>query len=244
MKKMAARDFEDIIQVWLCPLHSKLHLSVSQCAIPVFNGFLPEPHNSDVLQLLFQLPTWHSLTKLWVHTDETLQILDNVTATLGAKLRSFQSTTCTSFSTKELKQETEGRYRRQVQLGVKTLGQSKENVLPAATRNEKTFNLQTYKLHVLGDYTETIRRYGTTDSYSTQPEELEHRIRKSRFTWTSRKAYTQQLTQIEWHQVHIRQICAHMSSFNVPHEKVPKVAEEHHIIRKSHNYPKDLRAFT
>ena len=32
----------------------------------------------------------------------------------------------------------------------------------------KGFNLNTYKLHSLGDYVETIRRYGTTDSYSTQ----------------------------------------------------------------------------
>lgn len=29
-------------------------------------------------------------------------------------------------------------------------------------------NLNTYKVHALGDYVETIRRYGTTDSYSTE----------------------------------------------------------------------------
>jgi hypothetical protein len=33
----------------------------------------------------------------------------------------------------------------------------------------KTLNLNTYKFHALGDYTSTIRRYGTTDSYSTEP---------------------------------------------------------------------------
>ena len=32
----------------------------------------------------------------------------------------------------------------------------------------KTFNLQTSKLHALGDYVETIKMFGTTDSYSTQ----------------------------------------------------------------------------
>ena len=32
----------------------------------------------------------------------------------------------------------------------------------------KAFNLNTYKFHALGDYTATIRRYGTTDSYSTE----------------------------------------------------------------------------
>ena len=30
------------------------------------------------------------------------------------------------------------------------------------------FNFGTPKFHFLGDYTSTIRRYGTTDSYSTQ----------------------------------------------------------------------------
>lgn len=32
----------------------------------------------------------------------------------------------------------------------------------------KTLNLNTYKDHALGDYVETIRRIGTTDSYSTE----------------------------------------------------------------------------
>lgn len=33
----------------------------------------------------------------------------------------------------------------------------------------KTFSNLTYKGHSFGDYVETIRRYGTTDSYSTEP---------------------------------------------------------------------------
>lgn len=36
------------------------------------------------------------------------------------------------------------------------------------SRKPKGFNLNTYKLHSLGDYADTIRQYGTTDSYSTQ----------------------------------------------------------------------------
>jgi hypothetical protein len=39
----------------------------------------------------------------------------------------------------------------------------------STTRRLKSLNLNTYKLHALGDYTATIRRYGTTDSYSTEP---------------------------------------------------------------------------
>jgi hypothetical protein len=41
-------------------------------------------------------------------------------------------------------------------------------VCDTASRHKKTFNLNTYKLHALGNYTMTIRRYGTTDSYSTE----------------------------------------------------------------------------
>ena len=39
----------------------------------------------------------------------------------------------------------------------------------SATRRAKTFNLDTYKYHSLGDYVEHIRQYGTTNSYSTEP---------------------------------------------------------------------------
>lgn len=35
-------------------------------------------------------------------------------------------------------------------------------------RLKKSLNLNTYKNHSLGDYTEAIRRYGTVDSYSTE----------------------------------------------------------------------------
>jgi hypothetical protein len=37
-----------------------------------------------------------------------------------------------------------------------------------AGRRRKTFNLSTYALHSLGDYANTIRQFGTTDSFSTE----------------------------------------------------------------------------
>ena len=36
-----------------------------------------------------------------------------------------------------------------------------------AGKRLKSFSLQTYKVHALGDYVATIERFGTTDSYST-----------------------------------------------------------------------------
>jgi hypothetical protein len=35
-------------------------------------------------------------------------------------------------------------------------------------KKSRLLNLSTYKLHALGDYVDAIRRYGTSDNYSTQ----------------------------------------------------------------------------
>jgi hypothetical protein len=72
---------------------------------------------------------------------------------------------------------------------------------PRTAQQPKTLNLNTYKFHALGDYTSTIRQYGTTDSYSTEAvcahyfykghsskftqAELEHRTPKAHYTRTS-----------------------------------------------------------
>jgi hypothetical protein len=41
--------------------------------------------------------------------------------------------------------------------------------IPKQSRRRKSFNFQTYKFHSLGDYVASIRQFGTTDSYSTEP---------------------------------------------------------------------------
>ncbi|KAE9392738.1 hypothetical protein BT96DRAFT_1000039 [Gymnopus androsaceus JB14] len=74
MKKLAVRDFEDILQ----------------CSIPVFEGLLPEPYNSVLLELLFTLAEWHALAKLRIHTESTLGLLHNSTHSLGQLLRRFK----------------------------------------------------------------------------------------------------------------------------------------------------------
>lgn len=44
-----------------------------------------------------------------------------------------------------------------------------DNSVPTkVVRRRKGISLHTYKHHALGDYVDTIRRYGTTDSYSTE----------------------------------------------------------------------------
>ena len=79
----------------------------------MFEGLLPEPHNSAVVDLLFVMAHWHGLAKLRMHHDLTLDVLDSVTVSLGKLLRSFSDVTCSAFETKELRREAEARARRQ-----------------------------------------------------------------------------------------------------------------------------------
>jgi len=76
-----------------------------QCAIPIFEGLLPESHNTCVLKLLFDLAHWHSLAKLRMHTEATLELLSQATIALGNGMREFQAKTCSAFATHELEHE-------------------------------------------------------------------------------------------------------------------------------------------
>src|SRR5262245_23457758 len=107
-----------------------------------------------------------------MHTDPTLEVFDGAMTTMGAKFREFDKKTCPAFATRELRREANARLRRQMkaQGGRKSTIQSAPVVssVEHIGRLGKQFNLQTYKFHSLGDYAANIRRYGTTDSYSTE----------------------------------------------------------------------------
>jgi hypothetical protein len=155
-----------------------------QCAIPVFDGLLPEPHNTCVLKVLFDLAHWHGLAKLRMHTDSTLSLLSQVTTTLGNTLRTFQQA-CAAFPTRELQREQIARIRRQEKtMAPADSGTSQPKVKRqgSSARLPKQLNLRTYKFHSLGDYHYMIQRFGTIDSYSTQPVSFffpSHKLRYS-----------------------------------------------------------------
>lgn len=141
--------------------------------IPAAEGLLPEPYNGLLLTLLYRLAEWHTLAKLRMHTEYTLGELEKATTTIGNELRSFRDWTQTAFTCKELPHETARRDRARVRKEKKAAksGTGKAAPKPAKTNvqsNVKTLNLATYKFHALGDYVQTIRLFGTTDSYSTQ----------------------------------------------------------------------------
>lgn len=119
MKRFAAHDFEDLLQVstsvcLLTPVSSfLLFVPHWQCAVPVFDGLLNvKQDNHDILELLFLCAHWHGLAKLRMHTDHTLALLDEATALLGLKFRHFVNHTCTRFDTRELQREANARVRR------------------------------------------------------------------------------------------------------------------------------------
>lgn len=132
--------------------------------MPCFEGLLEEPHNTSIMSLLYVLAFWHSFAKLRMHTDTSLAILDDATTCLGISLRYFSTTTCPAFDTQETAPEQAARGRRQ---------QAAQSSAPT-TRRARTFNLKTVKLHFLGDYVESIKRFGTTDSISTAPVSINH----------------------------------------------------------------------
>ena len=140
--------------------------------MPCIDGLLPEPHNTAVLSMLFILGTWHSLAKLRMHTDSSLRLLDDTTTCLGIALRYFTWVTCPEFATKETATEFNKRKRKEATSTTKAPGSS--------TRQPKTFNMKTIKLHSLGDYVSHIRTYGTTDSYNTSIVSLTFDVHCSR----------------------------------------------------------------
>lgn len=115
MKKLAARDFEDLLQVFLhnLTLQSMFTLKRAQNMIPVVEDTLPEPHNSNLMVLLYRLAEWHALAKLRMHTEVTLGYLEIATTVIGKELRSFRDTIGAAYTCKELPGETARRTRRQ-----------------------------------------------------------------------------------------------------------------------------------
>ena len=164
---------------------SSLKLEIPfKCSIPVFEGLLPEPHNTRLMKLLFRTAQWHALAKLRLHTDSTLMHMDKLTKEFGQLMRKFRDSTCSTFNTVELPREVEARTRRnhrkestarlqQHEATASLTSMHTESIVhqqstKSSSTKKRSLNLSTYKWHSLGDYTCTIRMFGTTDSYSTQ----------------------------------------------------------------------------
>ncbi|KAI9060685.1 hypothetical protein FKP32DRAFT_1668146 [Trametes sanguinea] len=177
LKKLAARDFEDLLQ----------------CAIPVFEHLLDPPHDRIVRHMLFELAMFHACAKLRMHSDNTLRVLERLIGSLGRAMRAFASNVCPDYDTRELDKEVEARQRRQARKSSKSKGPGQtQDAAPSARskghadRARKDFNLNTYKFHRLGDYATSIRFVGSLDGPSTVTGELEHRRVKRFYVRTNK----------------------------------------------------------
>ncbi|KAI0715990.1 hypothetical protein C8T65DRAFT_606466 [Cerioporus squamosus] len=167
MKKLAARDFEDILQ----------------CAYFTFDGLLSDDkHDKIVMKLIFVLATWHALAKLRLHSDSTLMYFEHMTQVLGTVIRAWIRHVCSAYVTKELPSETVTRQRPEMAVA----GNTRVQPQTASQPKIKHYNPKTYKYHRLGDYPAAIREHGTMDNTTTQPGELEHRRVKKFYVRTNK----------------------------------------------------------
>ncbi|ESK81310.1 hypothetical protein Moror_12124, partial [Moniliophthora roreri MCA 2997] len=160
MKKLAARDYEDILQ----------------CSIPCFEGLFGNPEmNKLVLDLLFILATFHAYTKLQMHDDSTVASFEEVTTLLGTYICKFAKASA-EFQTVETLSEH----------GKCQDHESSHLAAGIAVKNSgggayvQKFNMTTAKLHFLGDYPASIKMYGTTDGYSSLIGEIANQDEHSR----------------------------------------------------------------
>jgi hypothetical protein len=216
MKQLAARDYEDILQVGALDIcNNSSSQCLSQCAIPAFECLLPKDDNDAVLDLLFLMATFHAYAKLRLHTESTVESLELVTIALCQALRRFSTEVCPRYQTKELPREVSARARRETSATMKSISSSHTgHARPSAHAKIKQFNMNTTKIHSLPDYAAHIRRFGTTDSYTTQTvspsvdtlyimliflqSELAHRLSKKRYMSSNKnKRYLAQVTNKE-----------------------------------------------
>lgn len=149
MSRMAARDFEDLLQ----------------CAIPCFDRLFPEEVDTEIRQLLFRAAEWHALAKLRMHTDSSVTLLHNATVRLGVALRHFRDVICPKFDTVETPSEVLKRQR----AVARAEAEGRTSSLAATTgRRPRAYNLNTPKVHFLGDYVPQIEWVGTSDSYTSE----------------------------------------------------------------------------
>jgi hypothetical protein len=149
--------------------------------MPVFEGLLPPACDAPAQELIFIFAEWHGLAKLRLHTSATLKIMKKLTSKLGAALREFATLT-EGLDVRETPKEYARRRKQYEARKTSTMAkstkpkgrQSKANQVPEENsvdsdgRRKCGLNLDTYKMHSLGDYVRTIEEYGSTDSYSTQ----------------------------------------------------------------------------
>lgn len=144
MKQMTASDYEDILQ----------------CALPLFEGLLPDEHDKKVLNVLYLLASFYTSSKLHMHTDRTVSDNRNLISLLGEAIRQFKKYTCAEHEAEVPPNEGRRVRRKARQMGGATIIRK--------TVMQYSFNMNTSKMHSLGDYPYHIINFGSLNSYTTE----------------------------------------------------------------------------
>ncbi|KAK0207344.1 hypothetical protein IW262DRAFT_1469585 [Armillaria fumosa] len=210
LKNFTARDYEDILQ----------------CAMPCFEGLFPPKLDRLVLDLLFLFACWHANAKLWMYTESLLQVFECLTWLFASFMRKFKQEV-DEIDTHEIPKEHEARAWHDIaNMKKKGNGSSKGKV--STVKLQKRFNLSTYKNHAMGDYPEMIRAFGTTDSYSTQVGELEHRRVKCFYRWTNKnKTFAKQISLHVQCQECLQEMQQKIDLNDKKHQSRPMPAKDH-----------------
>ena len=140
-----------------------------QCAIPAFEDLLPWKHDRIVWKLLFELATLHGLVKLQLHTESTLNNLENSATQLGNLLQTFKTDVCSEYATRDLPSEEAACGRCQAAKAQKGAGGAAlPTNLAAVISKFHGLNMETYKLHAYPDYAASIRVHGVTENTSSK----------------------------------------------------------------------------
>lgn len=120
------------------------------------------------MDLLFDMATFQALAKMRSHVDHTVQLLDDMTTSLGASFRRFQEDVCPNHKTRELPKEQRAREARAAKAQASTSTDTQKRPhQPKKEPGEREFSLNTPKFHFAGDYVWYIKNYGSLDCYST-----------------------------------------------------------------------------
>ncbi|KAF7794376.1 hypothetical protein EIP86_005510, partial [Pleurotus ostreatoroseus] len=185
-KQFAARDYEDVLQ----------------CVIPCIEGLLDPKLEHIVMDLLWFMLMWHALAKLRLHTQTTVSLLEGITTDLGRAVRKF-ARSVEDIETYELPKEHAARKRREAAQSQATGSAATSTFLG---RKIKKFSLSTFKWHDLGHLVRDILNFGTSDVYSTQAGESEHRRIKKLYTGTNKKNVEKQIATKQQRQVTLKKI--------------------------------------
>ena len=77
----------------------------------MLEGILTGEDNNILLDLAFDMATWHAYVKLRTHTTHTIKSLQSQTKELGRQLRRYANKLCPKYKTKPLPGEAAAAYR-------------------------------------------------------------------------------------------------------------------------------------